>query len=152
MLPYKVVLFEWLRFMRPLFRQLRPFLSHPKRLVLMGDWNAILDSRIDKGGRGASGQAWCERSLVDFISEHDLVDRLRVDHPGREMWTWTHSGHTVQVFTYLDRVLVRRLTYRRLPILSYVPSGEVDIKTRPAWAGLHLGTKVQQIAAAVPCA
>ena len=36
------------------FRRLAPFLDDTKRLVLMGDWNAILDPKIDKVGRGAS--------------------------------------------------------------------------------------------------
>ena len=32
------------------FRRLAPFLDDTKRLVLMGDWNAILDPKIDKVG------------------------------------------------------------------------------------------------------
>ena len=32
------------------FRRLAPFLDDTKRLVLMGDWNAILDPKIDKDG------------------------------------------------------------------------------------------------------
>ena len=32
------------------FRRLAPFLDDSKRLVLMGDWNAILDPKIDKVG------------------------------------------------------------------------------------------------------
>ena len=35
------------------FRRLAPFLDDTKRLVLMGDWNAILDPKIDKVGRGS---------------------------------------------------------------------------------------------------
>ena len=35
------------------FRRSAPFLHDKKRLVLMGDWNAILDLKIDKVGRGA---------------------------------------------------------------------------------------------------
>ena len=34
------------------FRCLAPFLNNPKRIVLVGDWNAILDTNIDKVGRG----------------------------------------------------------------------------------------------------
>ena len=34
------------------------------KLVLMGDWNAILDPKIDKVGRGASSAGRCESSLV----------------------------------------------------------------------------------------
>lgn len=50
------------------------------RLVLVGDGNAVLDPKLDRG-RGAS---WCEgdRSLVDLINDFGLVDRYRVDHPG----------------------------------------------------------------------
>ena len=68
-------------------RQLTPFLDDSKRLILMGDWNAILDPKIDKFGRGASRFGRCESGLVGLMTRHDLVDRFRLDHPGREMWT-----------------------------------------------------------------
>ena len=72
---------------RSFFRQLEPFPDDSKRLVLMGDWNAILDPKVDKGGRGARGLERYETSLNDFLAEFDLIDRFRLDHPGREMWT-----------------------------------------------------------------
>ena len=37
------------------YRRLAPFLDDSKRLVLMGDWNAILDPKIDKVGRELVG-------------------------------------------------------------------------------------------------
>ena len=67
------------------FRRLAPFLDDTKRLVLMGDWNAILDPKIDKVGRGASRLGRCESSLVGLMTHHNLVDMFRLDHPGREM-------------------------------------------------------------------
>ena len=89
--------------------RLGPFLDDPKRTVLVGDWNAILDPKIDRAGRGASGSVRCDSALSDFLTEFDLIDRYRQDHPGREMWTWignrTPSGLAQ---SYLDRVLVRR--------------------------------------------
>ena len=54
----------------------------------MGDWIAILYPKIDRVGKGARGLGRCESSLIDFIACHDLVDRFRLDHPGREMWMW----------------------------------------------------------------
>ena len=66
------------------FHRLAPFLDDTKWLVLMGDWNAILDPKIDKGARTLGR---CESSLVDLMTRHDLVDRFRLDHPGQEMWT-----------------------------------------------------------------
>ena len=90
------------------FLQLAPFLDDWKRLVLMGDWNAILDRKIDKFGRRASRLGRCKSSLVGLITRYDLVDRFRLDHPGREMWTWLDSSLPAKVVSYLDRVLVRR--------------------------------------------
>ena len=89
----------------PFFRRLAPFLDDTKRLVLMGDWNAILDPKIDKVGRGASSAGRCESSLVGLITRHDLVDRFRLDHTGREMWTWLDRSPSAKVGSYLDRVL-----------------------------------------------
>ena len=90
------------------FRRLAPFLDDTKRLVLMGDWNAILDPKIDKVGRGARRVGRCESSLAGLMTRHDLVDRFRLDHPGREMWTWLDSSPSAKVGCCLDRVLVRR--------------------------------------------
>ena len=50
----------------------------------------------------------CESSLVGFVTRHGLVDRFRLDHPGREMWTWLDRSPTAKVGSYVDRVLVRR--------------------------------------------
>ena len=73
----------------------------------MGDWNAILHPKIDKVGRGARRLGRCESSLVGLMT-HNLVDRFRLGHSGREMWTWLDSSPTAKVGSYLDRVLVRR--------------------------------------------
>ena len=56
------------------FRRLEPFLDDTKRLVLMGDWNAILDPKIDKVGKGANRLGRCESSLVGFMTRHGLID------------------------------------------------------------------------------
>ena len=73
--------------------------------MLVGDWNAILDPMVDKGEKGARGKAWSEGSLIDMMAENDLIDRYRLDHPGQEMWTWTHSSPSVPNRSYLDRLL-----------------------------------------------
>ena len=46
--------------------------------------------------------------VSDFLTEFELVDRFRLDHPGREMWTWIGNSPSGQVRSYLDRVLVSR--------------------------------------------
>ena len=68
----------------------------------------ILDSKTDRVSQGARGSDWCESILIDFIAQHDLVDRYCLDHPEREMWTWIESLPSVHARSYLDRVLARR--------------------------------------------
>ena len=87
------------------FHRLMPFLDESKRLVLMGDWNAILDPKINKVGWGASRLGRYESSLVGLMTRHDLVDRFRLDHSGQEMWTWVDSSPSAKVGSYLDTVL-----------------------------------------------
>ena len=93
---------------RSFIRRLGSFLDVSKWTVPESNWNAILDPNIDRTDRGASGLARCDSSLVNFLAEFDLIDRYRLDHPGREMWTWLGSSPSGQVRSYLDRVLVRR--------------------------------------------
>ena len=56
-------------------------------------------------GQGASRLGRCESSLVGLMTRHDLVDRFRQDHRGREMWTWLDSSPSATVGSYLDREL-----------------------------------------------
>ena len=67
------------------FRWFAQFLDNSKRLVLMGDWNAILDSKVDKFGRGTSRLGRCKISLIDLMACRELIDRFRLDHPEGEM-------------------------------------------------------------------
>ena len=71
-------------------RRLGLFLDASKWIVLVGDWNAILDPNLDRASRGASSAARCDNALSDFLTEFELVDRFRLDHPGREMWCRRH--------------------------------------------------------------
>ena len=70
-----------------LYRWSASYLDDPKGILLMSDWNAILDPKFDCFGRGAKGPGRCESSLIDFIVLHVLVERFYLDHPWREMWT-----------------------------------------------------------------
>ena len=66
------------------FLRLAPFFDDLKRIVLVGDWNVILDPKIDQVGREVRGSGRCESSLVALIAHHDLVDRCLLDHSGKE--------------------------------------------------------------------
>ena len=69
------------------FRWLAPFLDDLKRLFLVGDWNVILDHKKDRVRWGARVSETCESSAIDLMARHDLVDRFRLNHLLREIWT-----------------------------------------------------------------
>ena len=79
-------------------------LDNPKWIVLVGNWNAILDPKTDRVGREARGLGRRESSLINFMACHDFVDRFHLDHPGREMWTWLDSLPAAHARLYLDSV------------------------------------------------
>ena len=45
---------------------------------------------------------------IDFMVHHDLVDKFRLDHQGREIETWLDSFPSVRARSYQDRILFRR--------------------------------------------
>lgn len=62
--------------------QLGPFLVDLSCLVLMENWNAVMDPSIS--GWGASKKT-SDCSLVDLISKFGFVNRYQIDHPRQEM-------------------------------------------------------------------
>ena len=62
---------------------------------------------IDRVGRRAKESRKCE-SLINLMARHDLVDRVRLDHSEKEMWTLLDSSPSFHARSYLDRMLDRR--------------------------------------------
>ena len=106
---------------RPFFRWLELFLDASRRTVLVGDWNTILDPNIDRARRGASGLARCDSGLSDFLTEFDLVDRYRLDHPGKEMWTWIGNSSSGQVRSYRIIIIIINSTHLYKPKVTWLP-------------------------------
>ena len=117
------------------------FLDDPKRLVLVSDWNVILDPKLDKAGWGTDR---CNSSLIDLLTEHDLVNLFRLDQPGQEMWMWLIDLPSAQIQTNLDRVLVRRADSNFVMCPTFHCIGQTDpykfmvslqLANRPSLAG-----------------
>ena len=98
-----------------------PFLDNLKWLVLVGDWDAILDHKLDKARLGASGSDRCESSLIDLQAKHDLVNRFCL-----EMWTWLNNLPSGQIQAYLDRVLEELAVIPLCPMFHWI--GQTDHK------------------------
>ena len=98
------------------------FLDDPKRIVLVGDWNAIFDSKIDWARRDGRGLDRCESSLI----ESSLIDFVDLGHPGRETWTWIDSSPSVRVWSYLDNARRADSDFVSCPTFHWI--GQTDDK------------------------
>lgn len=66
------------------FRRIEPFMNSSRRLVLAGDWNAVLDPELDRGvnTRRDTNQNRDAKAFRDFVDKFDLVDKFRNEKPG----------------------------------------------------------------------
>ena len=81
----------------------------------------------------------CESSLIDYMARHDLVNRFRLDHSGRETWMWLDSSPSAWVGSYLDRVLVRRADCDFISCPTFHLIGLTDHKL--VMVSLHLANR-----------
>ena len=93
----------------PFFRRIEPYIVPSKRVILVGDWNAVLDPNLDRGATSAGTNSLDARYFSEFVQKFDLVDKFRERHPNKIVWTWTGRGASAQLYSYLDRVLVKRV-------------------------------------------
>ena len=75
-------------------------------LLLVGDFNCVVNTSLDKqGGNPDSGTAGIEE-LTDFTNNHNLVDIWRETHPQDRIFTWNNKNFTQR--SRLDRWYVPR--------------------------------------------
>lgn len=69
----------------------------------MGDWNAVLDSDLDRSGARSGTYKPDVKPFRDFIDRSNLVDKFINEHPREAVWTWTNRGE-------LDTVVRTRIS------------------------------------------
>ena len=94
----------------------------------MGDWNAVLDPNLDRGAISVGANTLDARYFCKFVERLDLVDKFRERYPNKVVWTWTGRDASAQLYSYLDRVLVRRVDLDYLGGLSFDPYEDSDHK------------------------
>ena len=52
-----------------------------KRVIVMWDWNAVLDPNLDRGATSAGTNTLDVRYFREFVERFDLVDKFRERHP-----------------------------------------------------------------------
>ncbi|XP_014775867.1 uncharacterized protein LOC106873154 [Octopus bimaculoides] len=84
------------------YRRLENFLVTSKTLVVLGDYNAIVDAHIDSVG---SSDRKVNSRFVDLLKKFQLADGYRPDHPNVPEWTWVNGDSRFK--SYLDRIVIR---------------------------------------------
>ena len=110
------------------FRRIEPYVIPSMRVILVGDWNAILDPNLDRGAISAGTNTLDARYFREFVQKLDLIDKFRERHPNKIAWTWTGRGASAQLYSYLDRVLVKRVDLDYLGGPSFNPYKDSDHK------------------------
>ena len=110
------------------FRRIEPYVSPSKRVILVRDWNAVLDPNLDRGAISSGTNTLDARYFREFVQRLDLADKFRERHPNKLVWTWTGRGASAQLYSYLDRVLVKRVDLDYLGGPSFEPYKDSDHK------------------------
>ena len=85
------------------------YATSSRRVILVGDWNAVLDPSLDHGSSSSDANTLDAWHFCRFVERLDLVDKLCGKHPNKFERTWTGRGASVQYYSSLDRVLVKRI-------------------------------------------
>ena len=109
-----------------LFRRIELYVVPSKRVILVGDWNAVLDPNLDRGAISAGTNTLHARYFRDFVQRLDLTNFAK----GIQIraWTWTGRGASAQLYSYSDRVLVKRVDLDYLGGPSFDPYKNSDHK------------------------
>ena len=72
-----------------------------KRVILVGDWNAVLDPNLERGAISAGTNTLDARHFRKFVEQFDLIDKFHERHPNKNAWTWTGRGASAHLYSYL---------------------------------------------------
>ena len=59
------------------FRHIGPYVIPSKAVILVGDWNAVLDPNLDRGATSAGTNTLDVRHFREFVERFYLVDKFR---------------------------------------------------------------------------
>ena len=73
-----------------------------KRVILVGDWNFVLDPNLDRGAISVGTNTLDARYFREFVERLNLVDKFCRRHPNKVVWTWTGRGTSAQLYRHFD--------------------------------------------------
>ena len=77
-----------------------------KKIIIGGDFNTCLDPKIDKKGGTQEARSLYSDKLNNLMTEFNLCDIYRLQHPNVHHYTWRNKGKGGWVQSRLDMFLV----------------------------------------------
>jgi len=74
-------------------------------LIIMGDFNIVLNIKLDKLGGRSTTHFKCRQKVLDWMEEKNLLDIWRIKNPNTRKYTWT-SNHKPPIKCRLDFFLI----------------------------------------------
>lgn len=119
------------------FRSLDTYLLNSRHLVLLGDFNCVLDSHTDVRGPGRGRSNWNAKELERLVQQLSLTDVYDRTYGGRYVYTWRRATSSSR----LDRAYVSpslMAFVRDVEVLSLPPTPVYISDHRPVALTLHL--------------
>ena len=93
--------------MRPksFFDSLQNYLHVSCDVILLGDFNCVVDPHLDKSG-GQDREDNSSRHFAPICRDFLLVDSFRVLHPSAKLYSWCSVSS--QIYCRLDRIYVSK--------------------------------------------
>lgn len=79
--------------------------NYEKTFIIGGDFNSVLDIKMDKKNGRQDTNKLCRQKLISIIEQFDLIDIWREKHPDLRQYTW-HSSSKPPIFSRLDYFLI----------------------------------------------
>ena len=89
--------------------RLTPYLVTARHLILNGDFNFVLDSKLDKVGGNLNKGTVGSKIFKNIIDKHKLIDAFRYLHPNKRAVTWMskYASNSKHDYEYIGNRLDR---------------------------------------------
>jgi exonuclease III len=109
---------------RRFFMDLSPFFVTNRDIIFCGDFNCVMDTRIDKVGGNLENGTEGSEEIKSICRDFRLVDYYRVLRPRSVAYTWYFAGNNIGC--RLDRIYVSRSMLPSCMHCTVIPYGLSD--------------------------
>ena len=125
-------------FMKKLLAEIPDLATH--RLIMGGDFNCVLEPKVDRSNPRSAGRARMAKELGEFMEKMGMVDPWRFHNPGGREYSFFSQVH--KVYSRIDYFVVSREVLRGVEGAEY--AGIVISDHAPHWLDVRLRSGREQ--------